>query len=218
MSTLLALALLAAPSVAAPTWSQLSATTSWSTFKTTSTKNAGTVTLSSATVGGVPCFRGQASVSGVSADKLLSVATDVEGAKSWSSAGITDAVTLKSSGSTLDYYQYLSVPLISDRFWFLHGTLLNEGSRVGLRWEKAWSNGGPYADTWNEVVAAHPKAVEPPVNVGAWLFDTAGDAVTVSYLVCTDSGGAIPENLQSMATKGTLPNTVDDLVKEARTR
>lgn len=220
MSLLLAATALAlsAAAQAAPTWSQLSSATDWESFKTSSTKNAGEVELFSATIGGTSCFKGEATVSGVDAETMLAVATDVEGAKSWSSAGIKDAVTLKKSATNLDYYQYLSVPLINDRFWFLHGTIVREGTLIGLRWEKPWEGGGPYASTYQEVMAAHPKAVEPPVNVGAWLFDSQGGSVTVRYLVCTDSGGSIPTNLQNMATKSTLPNTVDDLVREARSR
>lgn len=215
---ILLLAALAAPAEAAVTWSQLSAYTGWSLFNEKSTKNAGNVKLYEATIGGTSCFKAQATIGGVDPEKLLAVAVDIEGAMRWSSAGLTDAQTLKRSGNAVHYYQYLAVPLISDRFWFLEGTIMREGDRVGLRWEKTWDQGGPYASTYQEVVAAHPKAVEPPVNVGAWLFDKAGDQVTASYLVCTDSGGAIPANLQAMATKGTLPTTVDDLVKEARAR
>jgi len=209
---------LASAAMAAPTWSSLSTATSWSLFKTASSRNAGEVKLYSATLDGTSCFRAVSTVSGVPADTMLAVATDIEGAIHWSSAGIKDAVTLKKTASTLDYYEYLSVPIISDRFWFLHGTVIRDGSLVGLRWEKAWDQGGPYAATWKEVTTAHPKAVEPPVNVGAWLFQGADDAVTITYLVCTDAGGSIPEGVQSMATKGTLPDTVDDLVKEARNR
>lgn len=218
--SLLALGLLtAAPAHAAATWSALSSATGWELFKTKSTDNAGEVKLYSAEIGGTECFRATATVAGVSAQTMLDVATDVEGATSWSSAGIQDAATLKRSGDTLDYYQYLSVPLVSDRFWFLHGTIFRDGERLGLRWEKVWDKGGPYADTYQRVVEAHPKAVEPPVNVGAWIFEPQGDGrVGVTYMVCTDSGGSIPSSLQSMATRSTLPDTVNDLVKEARRR
>ena len=212
------LLLLSSLAFAAPTWTQISTSSAWQEFKVASTKNAGEVRLSSATIGGTACFRGLAKAGDVAAEKLLTVATDIEGAKTWSSAGIKDAVVLKRSGEVLDYYQYLSVPIVSDRFWFLHGTVFREAGQVGLRWEKAWERGGPYASTYEELVAANPKAVEPPVNVGGWLFKSAEAGVEISYLICTDSGGAIPENLQSMATKGTLPTTVDDLVKEARRR
>ncbi len=207
------------PVHAAATWSTLSAASDWELFKTKGTDNAGDVKLYSATVGGTACFRATATIGRIPAETMLGVATDIEGAMSWSSAGIKDATTLKKTADTVDYYEYLSVPLVSDRFWFLHGTIMRDGGRSGLRWEKAWDEGGPYADTYQRVVEAHPKAVEPPVNVGAWLFDQQGDGqVGVTYLVCTDSGGSIPTSLQTMATKSTLPDTVDDLVKEARRR
>lgn len=212
------LLLLSTLALAAPTWSQVSTSTAWKEFKVASTKNIGEVRLSSATIGGTACFRGLATVGDVAAEKLLTVATDIEGAKTWSSAGIKDAVVLKRSGDVLDYYQYLSVPIVSDRFWFLSGRIFRESTQIGLRWEKAWERGGPYSSTYEELVAANPKAVEPPINVGGWLFKTASAGVEIHYLICTDSGGAIPENLQSMATKTTLPTTVDDLVKEARRR
>ncbi|MCB9778461.1 MAG: hypothetical protein H6742_07860 [Alphaproteobacteria bacterium] len=214
---MLALLLAALPALAAPSWSQVKAHSAWELFKTADSDVAADVKLYQATIAGTKCFKADATVSGIEPETMLAVAADVEGAMRWSSAGIKDAVTLKKTNTEMDYYQYLSVPLVSDRFWFLHGTFVREGDLIGLRWEKAWDGGGPYSTTWQEVVAAHPKAVEPPVNVGAWLFKGT-DSVDVTYLVCTDAGGAIPANLQSMATKGTLPKTVDDLLKEAKRR
>lgn len=216
-AALLALVLSPAALAGGPSWSQVKAHSAWEKFKTTDSDHTGDIHLYQGEIAGTKCFKAETTVTGVAPDKMLAVATDIEGAMRWSSAGIKDAALLKKSGDTVDYYQYLSVPFISDRFWFLHGTIVREGSTVGLRWEKAWDDGGPYNQTWTEVKTAHPKAIEPPVNVGAWLFEGTG-TVGVTYLVCTDAGGAIPGNLQAMATKGTLPDTIEDLVKEAKRR
>ena len=69
-----------------------------------------------------------------------------------------------------------------------------------------------------EVLAANPKAIEPPVNVGGWTFTPTATGSDILYYLCTDVGGSIPRAVQSAATKGTLPDTLGDLVSEAGRR
>lgn len=212
------LTLLSSLALAAPTWTDVASSTAWTEFKVASTRNVGEVRLSSATIGGTGCFRGVATVADLPADTLLAVVTDIESAPRWSSAGVREAVVLERTGDRIDYYQYLSVPIVSDRFWFVSGQIVREPDRVGLRWERVWDRGGPHGTAFEALVAANPRAIELPVNVGGWLFRTVPAGVEISYQICSDSGGAIPENVQSMATRSSLPTHLDDLVKEARRR
>ena len=71
---------------------------------------------------------------------------------------------------------------------------------------------------YRDFAAANPKAVEPPINVGGWYFKDAGAGVDITYLICTDAGGSIPYAIQNAATKKTLPDTVGDVVREAKKR
>jgi hypothetical protein len=207
-----------AVAVAAPTHAQMDSA-SWSQVTTASHADAGTVTIWSASVGGIDCFRGTA-VTEVGPDKLLSVVADVEGARTWSSAGISEAKLLSKSGNKLEYYQYLDVPswtMSSDRFWFLQSTLESGAERAALQWSPL-VNGGAHAAYYAEVKAAHPDAVEPSANVGSWVFERRSDGTHVTYSVCTLPGGSIPTMVQNAATRKTLPDTVGDAVRAARKR
>lgn len=213
------LALFAASALASPSWSDIQANTTWKTEATVDTSDAGPVEIASATIGGVSCFRGIANTD-ASVDKLTDTVMDVPGTVKWSTAGVTEAVDLSPVGSAFDYYQYLDVPgwtMSSDRFWFLHGTLSKDGSNTIFRWERL-VDGGSYADKFKAVKTAHPDAVEPPVNVGGWMFTSGSPTVKITYFVCTDSGGSIPQFVQTAATRKTLPDTLSDAVREAHRR
>jgi hypothetical protein len=213
---LLALAPLTAS--AAPTHSQIDAA-AWSQVTTANHADAGTVTIWTVNLGGIDCFRGTATVD-VAADKLLSVAADVEGAKSWSSAGLSEAKLLSKSGNKLEYYQYLDVPgwtMSADRFWFLQSTVESTPERSSLKWSSL-VEGGAHSAFYQEVKTNHPDAVEPTVNVGSWVFEPQGDGTHVIYSVCTLPGGSIPTMVQNAATRKTLPDTVGDAIRAARKR
>lgn len=216
---LLALSLaLTDPAEAAPTHAGLEAA-SWAVVTTTTHKDAGEITIWKATISGVECYRGTATTD-LPPQKLLAVVADINGATRWSTAGLTEARLLNKVGNRIEYYQYLDVPgwtMSSDRFWFLSSTLEDTPARAALHWEKL-AEGGPHKAVWEEVKAAHPDAVEPTVNVGSWIFEKEGEAVAVRYSICTQPGGSIPIAIQNAATRKTLPNTIGDVIREARAR
>ena len=193
---------------------------SWSQTGTVKNKEVGPVGIWRAQIGGVDCFRGTATTD-VSPEKLFDVVADVEGAKRWSSAGITEAKTLARSSSQMAYYQYLDIPgwtMAADRFWFLKADLHRGSDRASLKWTPLGSGGGPHAAEYQRVTTEHPNAVEPTVNVGSWVFEAGSAGVRMTYSICTKPGGSIPSAIQNAATKRTLPDTLGDVVREARRR
>ena len=218
----LSLAILAAPLALAgtvPTWNQVISQSGWAWYAARDTDSAGKVQVYKKTIGDLPCFQGVASTD-VSPEILYQVAADIPGTMKWSSAGVKEAEVLGKNGDTMDYYQYLDVPgwtLSNDRFWFLRGTTAKSDGVIVFRWD-ALQGGGPYADRYARVRAEHPDAVEPPVNVGGWVFSTQDDGTRIQYYVCSDTGGSIPKAVQSAATQRTLPDTVNDLVREGKRR
>lgn len=212
-----ALAFVVATASAAPSWSDIQANAAWAPDSEVSTSDAGTVKIATASIGGITCFRAQTSTD-ATVDALVSTVTDIKGTLKWSTAGVTEAELLAQSGTSYQYYQYLDVPgwtMSADRFWFLQGTL-SKGPSTLFRWERL-VDGGTFADKYKTVKTAHPDAVEPPVNVGAWQFDGASP-VNITYFLCTDTGGAIPVFVQTAATRRTLPDTLSDAVREAKRR
>ncbi|MBN2800601.1 MAG: hypothetical protein JXX28_15775 [Deltaproteobacteria bacterium] len=207
-----------AASAAVPTWDQIQAA-SWSDYATKSHESAGKVQVLSSTIQGMECFKGMADTL-VPAEVLYQVAADITGTMKWSTAGVTEAELLSTSGADIYYYQYLDVPgwtMSADRFWFLHGHTARADGKITFTWDKP-SEGGPHADRYKEVRAAHPDAVEPPVNVGGWVFTPVGGSTHIDYYICTDTGGYVPRTVQSAATTRTLPDTLGDLVREGRKR
>ncbi len=191
----------------------------WATVTTKSNSDAGEIGIWRTTVDGVECFRGTA-ITDVPGSKMLAVVQDVAGAVKWSSAGVSEAKLLSSSGGRIEYYQYLDVPgwtMASDRFWFLHSTVEETTDRISFRWNRL-EGGGQHADVFASVKQAHPSAVEPPINVGSWTFASEDDGTHITYQVCTDAGGSIPAAVQNAATKKTLPDALGDVVREARKR
>ena len=151
----------------------------------------------------------------------METVTDIPSATRWSTAGLTQSTLLGQSGNSLDYLQYLDVPawtFSSDRFWILRGTKKISGSHYVFSWTRLGDKGGPYRSAYDAVLAANSSAVEPPLNVGAWEFTQSGSTTTVTYTICTDSGGSVPRSIQNAATKKTLPDTVGDLVRECLIR
>lgn len=212
------LALVALTAQADPTHEQLAAA-EWTQVATKNHADAGKVDIWRATVDEVACFRGTA-VTDVPIAKLVTVVADVASAPRWSTVGVTEAKLLSRSGDTLEYYQYLDVPgwtMASDRFWFLRATVESTPTEGALRWTRL-RGGGAHAATYEQVKAAHPDAVEPTVNVGGWFFEKKADGVHISYEICTLPGGSIPAVIQNAATKGTLPDSIGDVIREARRR
>lgn len=206
--------------LAGPTWAQIRATSSWTEHATKSHADAGTVKVLKATVDGVQCWQGTATVD-VEPAPMLEVARDIEGTPQWAStANVTEAKILARAGVALDYYQLMDVPawtMTKDRFWFVRGRTVQEGNATIFAWERL-DDGGAHTTIYEEFVASHAKAIEPPVNAGGWVFTPADGVTDIQYYICTDAGGEVPQSLQSVATSSTLPDTVGDLVREARKR
>ncbi len=202
-----------------PSWSDVIAESGWTQISTRDHKDAGTIQVYKKTVSGTACFKGRATTD-LDPQVMLEVAIDIPGTVRWSSAGVAEGEILSQSGTNIDYYQYLDVPgwtFSSDRFWFLTGVIEQSGDTTMFHWDRL-VNGGPHAQRYNQVKAAHPDAIEPPVNVGGWQFTTTGASTLIQYYICTDTGGSIPAMVQNAATTRTLPDSVGDLVREARKR
>lgn len=191
----------------------------WSELARKNHSEAGEILIQSASIEGVDCFRGVATTD-VPGAKMLDVVADVEGAVSWSTAGLADAKLLAKNGNRMDYYQFLDVPgwtMASDRFWFLTSVVESTDTRWSLKWNRL-EQGGAHKAAYDAFKAKHSSAVEPPVNAGSWVFETTSTGTRMTYSVCTDSGGSIPAAVQSAATRKTLPDTLGDVVREARAR
>lgn len=218
---ILSLALLLAPPAAAATTAEFRAglanTSGWGEVARKQVDDVGEILIRHKVIGGTDCLEGSTTAA-VSPDVLLTISADIPGQPGWSSWKVPVSVTLKKTGSELDYYQVLDNPSpIADRYWFLRGSYGKQGEDRVFSWELL-----DPATTWpaalSEVKTRFPDAVMTAVNVGDWTFTPVGAETRIRYRICTDAGGNIPRWVGEMAAKSTLPTNVADAIREAKRR
>ena len=90
--------------------------------------------------------------------------------------------------------------------------------RATLTWEGIADPASTFPKAYTEITSKYPKALQPRLNIGGWLFEARDGKTQMEYLLCTDVGGSIPGWVQNSATRSTLPGVVRDVVAEARRR
>ena len=201
-----------------PTWTELKSDDGWVVQDTIAT-SVGAVAVSKKMVDGFPCFKGEIEYDGVlDLPLLIEVASDAESAMEWSSAGVTEAETLARTTNYADYYQYLDLPFpLSDRFWMLRGYFEQEGAVHYFRWEPL-VKGGTHTEKYQQVVNAHPDALETSINIGSWILYKYDGKTHVEDRLCSHPGGSVPVSMQSIATSKTLPTNVAEIIMETKRR
>lgn len=203
-----------------PTWSELYQTANWVQKSSLST-DIGTVVVYTKKVDNFPCFRGDTVAdilpSSENLSTMVTIAGDAASALDWSSADLTEGVELGRTDTYIDYYQYLSIPLLSDRYWFLRGYPERDGPSYLFRWEKL-IEGGPYTEFYKEVQHKYPNEEETLINIGAWIFTPKETQTHIQYIICSHPGGSVPTMLQSVATEDSLPTNIQDMIQETHRR
>ncbi len=201
------------------TWSKLYALQEWEELTQQKT-DVGVITVYKGFFEDFPCFVGKTTTQ-LSAELLLSIASQAEEAVTWSSAGVKEAKELKRTTTYVDYYQYLDVPIFSDRFWILRGFFEEEHTEKGIKKIFHWNKiSHEYTDLQVQIQKMNPYAIEPIINVGAWIFEPLdkNGSLLLSYYICSHPGGSVPVALQSIATENTLPDNIKDILIEGKKR
>jgi len=198
-----------------PTWAELKDSSGWTIQDTVQTK-VGAVVVKKKLIDGFPCFSGTAKYpEQLNIPLMIEIASDAESAITWSSADITHAKTLSVTNTSVDYWQYLSIPVFSDRMWFLRGYFERDGEAFLFRWEKL-ENGGPHKEFYKAKIEQFPHAEVTPINLGAWRIQQVENTTFVRYSICSHPGGSISPMFQSIATESTLPNNLVDMIQETK--
>ena len=222
LSLSLPLALLLCPSSAQAAdarFDQLFSAEGWEVAGEADHDLLGRVELSLKEVAGTRCLKGSATVA-ASGTAMLAVVQDIQGALSWSKAGLSDTRVLGQRGSQVEYLQVLDVPdwtMAADRYWVLRGDQATlAGGGVAFRWDRFdWRTAYPALAA--ELERTLPKAVEPDPNFGAWAFVPQAQGTRLDYTLCTESG-SLPYWLQKAAATKTVPDAMADVVREAQKR
>lgn len=108
--------------------------------------------------------------------------------------------------------------MVYDRFWILEGTVVSSGAERRFRWNRVPNAAATFPTVVQRAQAIESGAVEPPTNWGEWSFIPKGTATEVTYRACVDVGGKLPMSIQTWVAQRTLPDTVADLIREAKRR
>ncbi len=178
----------------------------------------GPVRLRHLVLEGVDCLEGSA-VTSQPADKLLAIAVDVARNQAWTSADMTLSEVLSEDASRVHYLQVLNnPPPISDRYWYLEGRVVPEGTGQAFRWDRL-DGASVYPSRHRTLASNHDGAVEVAFNLGSWAFLPGPGGETVArFRTCSDAGGRIPKWAGEAAAKAMLPNNLVDLITYAEGR
>jgi len=201
-----------------PLWQGLLDETGWEDIDTETQRGVGSIAISHKVIGGIDCLTGKAHTD-VPTQALIEVATDIANTPAWSSWDVPTSTLLSESNQTLRYYQLLDNPFpVRDRYWFLEGTTLSDPNTGVV--EFRWNHIDPalYPAEHAEVLSRYDKAILTTTNIGRWLFTPSHEGVSVTYQLCTDIGGAIPQWAREFAAKKSLPTNIGDLVRAGRQR
>ncbi|MDP6934966.1 MAG: hypothetical protein QGG40_18740, partial [Myxococcota bacterium] len=129
---------------------------------------------------------------------------------------------VKGDARTHDHvlYQYLEVPIISDRWWMTHmyfnGDLYR--SSGGRAWELSWSDSTHDPGLRAQLDPSLFDEGEPVAwTTGAWLLVRLDDDRTLAeYHVWTDPGGSIPVGPATRFASGEVEDTLESMGTLAR--
>jgi len=203
-------------SAPSPDLASLQSPQGWKHNKKINDKKVGVIHVYQKSIATFPCFRGTG-VSKTSLEIFEKIARDIPSAMQWSSSGLKESVVITQTAAHVDYYQYLDISFFSDRHWFLRGTFQKSAESFSMSWQKIPEDA--HRAFVERKSNKYPKAIEPPVNLGAWRFSQVENGDTlVEYLICTHPGGSVPKQFRSVGTLKTLPTNVKDMILEARRR
>jgi len=205
-----------AQAVPQPTLQRLLEEDGWKPLKTIQDQVVGLINVQEKEINEFPCFRAKVETA-VSLTALEAVVRDIPSSLHWSSAGLKESITLDQSSHHIDYYQYLSIPFVSDRHWFLQAQISKTSDSFRFMWQPLEAK---KHSTWvAKKRKQHAGAVVPPINIGEWEFIRVNPTTNqVQYSICTHPGGSIPKHFRSIGTVKTLPTNVKEIIIEAKRR
>lgn len=200
-------------------WSQLDVAEAWAPVTTRET-DVGPVAIAVQRVGPHDCVQGSLRTD-VPLVWLDAVINDTSGDSSWRTTEVAVSEMLLLTRDRMEFYQVMDVPdwtMSADRWWLLRAWSEPPGAATRrFRWHHLDAR-VHYPAVHAAVQERFPGAIELPVNWGEWVFFDRGQERETTYRVCTDLGGSLPQWIQRLAIRQTLPDNLVDLVREARRR
>lgn len=124
-------------------------------------------------------------------------------------------IVSRQSATVVYSYQFLSLPIISDRDYTLR--IVDDTPAAAAGGEPAY-----YKQSWTQANSKGPKArggvVRVKVNTGHWLFEPleGGKKTRATYYLFTDPGGMIPSFVANKANSDAIPDLFAAVKKQSK--
>ena len=131
---------------------------------------------------------------------------------------LSESRVLSFVGDSVWTYQYLDLPIISDRHYVSLNVLteISSGTHYRMNWRMLSDGSKGFK---GEEINKKPHAVHVVDGVGGWEIKSLGNNVTeVTYRIVIDPGGWIPNFLVNQSNKALAPDTIMSMVQEAKRR
>ena len=115
-------------------------------------------------------------------------------------------------------FQYLPLPMVSNRWWVSDFTVNEEliRSSNGRVREVTWESVDPAGMALGDAQVWADKGIPVTFNKGSWfLIDIDGSATLVEYFAWSDPGGYLPSSLTNSMAAGGIKSTIDAVRKVA---
>ena len=145
-----------------------------------------------------------------STDLVKAVLDDIESYVSFM-PNLAEGRVLKREGDSVLSYQRVSAPLVSDRDFTVRIRSTSQPVEGGIRYLSRWET--------ENALGPPEKAGVVRVNLceGSWLLEPIGPNTTrATYLIYTDSGGAIPAVIKSIGSQVGLRKMFAAIRKQVR--
>ena len=150
---------------------------------------------------------------------LWAAINDEDGKVAWTKADYAEILEGEPCGSTRRVFQYLPVPLFTDRWWVNiqreNDTLMQQsGGKVR---EMTWTTDGDFSLPTATAKAWGDKGIHVGFTLGAWLLVQLDDDHTlVEYYTLSDPGGQLPARMASSLAANAIDDTIRAMVKGAK--
>ena len=134
--------------------------------------------------------------------KIIAAMTNYEHARDWQKQ-LSESKVLKRDEHSLDVYQKIKMPVISDRDYVLHVTW-GEDDKGG--WMK-----------FKAIDAPPTKGVtRMPVHEGSWRLDKGANGTQAHYEVHMDLGGSLPASMARKNVAKSIPDFFEGLRNQTK--
>jgi hypothetical protein len=152
-------------------------------------------------------------------ERLWWAVNDDRGKVKWTKLAYAEVYDGRYCASERRVFQYLPVPLVTDRWWVLdiHENLAMVAASGGRVREMVFKSVDDAALPTESMRAWSQRGMRVAFIEGAWYLHALGENSTlIEYYTWSDPGGSVPAGLASSFSTSSIANAIESMVRLAR--